>query len=106
MQVAANLAELTSGALFTAINQDEWGEYRTNESVWTGTNPNGSTHAEHCGSWQSTAGDGRGGRANVASGDWTSQDTLECTFQYARLYCLADFVPPLIFRDGFEDLAP
>jgi hypothetical protein len=106
MRVAANLAELTSGALFTAINQTEWGEYRTNESVWTGSNPDGTAHAEHCGSWQSAAGLGRGGRANVASGHWTSQDTTVCTFDFAHLYCLADFVPPLIFRDGFEDLVP
>jgi len=106
MQIAASVAELGSGTLFTAINQTEAGAYITNESVWSGTNPDGTAHAEHCGSWQSAAGSGRGGRANVASGHWTSQDTNTCSFEYARLYCLADFVPPLIFRDGFEDLAP
>jgi hypothetical protein len=68
MQIAASLAELASGTLFTAINQTEAGAYITNESVWSGTNPDGTAHAEHCGSWQSTAGNGRGGRANVASG--------------------------------------
>jgi hypothetical protein len=106
MQIAASVAELASGTLFTAINQTEAGAYITNESVWSGTNPDGTADAEHCGSWQSTAGNGRGGRANAASGHWTSQDTNTCSFEYARLYCLADFVPALIFEDGFEDLVP
>jgi hypothetical protein len=105
-QIAGSMAELTSGVLFTAINQTEFGDYITNESAWTGTNPDGSAHAEHCGSWQSTAGDGRGGRANVASGHWTSQDTIGCTFTFAHLYCLNDFVQVLIFEDGFENLEP
>jgi hypothetical protein len=99
-QIASGIADLTDGALFTSNNQNEFGDYHTNEGAWTGTNADGTAHADHCDSWTSTSANGLGGRVNAVSEDWMSMDNLACSQAISGLHCLSD--ADSIFADGFE----
>jgi hypothetical protein len=105
-QIASGIADLTDGALFTSNHQNEFGDYLTNTSAWTGTDADGTANAEHCGSWLSTSGNGQGGRVNAVSENWTLMDNPACSSTILRLYCLSDADPYFIFADGFESGNP
>jgi len=105
LKIADSKADLLDGELLASINLDDTNHYRGIWAVWTGTNADGTANANHCGNWQSTAGNGRTGRSNTVSAGWTADQSgvsNSCNFMSARLYCLSDFVPELEFEDGFE----
>jgi hypothetical protein len=107
--VAANKAELTSELLFTAITVTETGDYLPPSrffSVWTGTNPDGTSGNGHCDNWHtgSDASQGRRGSSNQANRLWTGgpagNQPWGCDNNSA-LYCLSDLSLD-IFNDRFQ----
>src|ERR1044072_1950499 len=51
VQIASSKADLGDGRLFSTITQDEYGEYRPGEVVWTGTLGDGTSSGETCSDW-------------------------------------------------------
>jgi len=101
-EIASSLADLIDGVLFTSNNLNQFGNHMSNNSAWTGTNADGTAHADHCDSWQSTGGDGREGRVNAVSEGWTSTSSIACTTTFVRLHCLSDVNPDRVYANGFE----
>jgi hypothetical protein len=104
VQIAASKADLVDGRLFSTITQDENGEYRGGEPVWTGTVGNGTASAETCSDWtDGTNGAGRTGTPDVSSSGWTNGAARVCEADPTipiHLYCFSDVV--IDFWDGFE----
>ena len=104
--VALNTEQFASGALFSAFNLTDQGDYLSNTGVWTGTNSGGTANASHCNDWTSSdSGSGRAGRAMWSNSIWTDRDTTACSSALGYLYCLSD-VGPTIYQDGFEAPEP
>ncbi len=102
--LAADLADLTDGFLFSSINVTEQGSYLGNNGVWTGTEDSGLPRPERCSDWtDGTAGaPGADGSANNTEFGWSwSFGSFPCDFDFLRLYCLSD-AETTIFGDGFE----
>lgn len=55
--------------------------------VWTGTQPNGTSHPGHCGGFTSTEGLGTIGFAGGFLATWTVCSTMQSCATAARLYC-------------------
>ncbi len=102
--VAASLADLTDGTLNAPLNVNEFGVYRGNALVWTGTEFLGLGTPDDCDDWTSTAGwSATVGLMNRPDETWTNRITLaDCDSGGAFIYCLADNPDLLLFFDGFE----
>jgi hypothetical protein len=93
--VAANRAELTSGALRAPVLLTESRAIpQSGVYVWTGTSPFGASTSSTCQDW--TAGDatpmvGEVGSAHSAGMEWMAQAwTASCWQQPSALYCIED----------------
>lgn len=104
--LADDLADLTDGTLFTALNLTDDGTYVGVGRVWTGTTAAGQRLDRTCLDW-TNAGMNTGYYGFTGSTDslWT-ETTIDriCPSSIERLYCFADrpFVDPMFFADGFE----
>lgn len=89
--VADDWTQLTSGYLRAPIALDENDEPVFGESVWTGTNEDG-TAAEHCGDWASPEGFATTGATTTslpARGGWTNLfASRRCKSSEGHLYCV------------------
>lgn len=104
VKIADNLADLTDGELFTSINVMETGEYYDSwETVWTGTDQDGTLISGACDDWApgSDATQGRVGRPVDVTPLWTTNFDRDCDTPQ-RLYCFSDAVSTWIFGDDFE----
>ncbi|MDH3258809.1 MAG: hypothetical protein OEM19_05030, partial [Deltaproteobacteria bacterium] len=94
VKVAVNRADLTDGALFTAISQDETGIYWGNWAVWTGTDDAGIKTSDTCDDWTdgTIVFNGSYGRSSLAETLWSgSGPNLSCdSSTFVRLYCFED----------------
>jgi hypothetical protein len=98
VKVADNKADLTDGALFTAISQDETGIYYGNWGVWTGTEDTGIKTTDTCNDWTNgtNAFFGDNGSASFAGssnpGDgWSRRASGDpCDQSIRRLFCFED----------------
>jgi nitroreductase len=105
VQIASSKADLGDGRLFSTITQDEYGEYRPGEVVWTGTLGDGTSSGETCSDWTNgtAASTGRSGTSSVSLSSWTNGVERDCVDDDAvprHLYCFSDVV--IDFWDGFE----
>lgn len=108
--LADDLADLTDGTLFTALNLTDDGTYVGVGRVWTGTTAAGLRLDRTCLDW-TDAGMNTGyyGLVGASSAIWTDTTVDRiCPSSIERLYCFADrpFVDPAIFSDGFESGDP
>lgn len=104
--LAASIAELTSGRLFTGLAFDEGGNVITSaESAWTGSFANGTASTLNCQNWSSAVASASGtdGLVGRAGSNWSFFAGRACNTE-RRLYCLSDAPPPVeeIFLDRFE----
>jgi len=90
IKVAGDKADLTDGTLFTAISQDEMGNY-TLGPAWTGTNLNGTKTTNTCNSWTDGTGGFQGqiGLSDIAIQYWTNNTSTVCSSSFS-LYCFED----------------
>jgi hypothetical protein len=93
VKVADNKADLTDGALFTAISQDETGIYFGNRAIWTGTEDTGIKTTDECNDWTDGTNvfNGSFGTSSFAGNDWSGNSNfLSCDSTFVRLYCFED----------------
>ena len=93
VKVAASLADLTDGTLFTTINLTETGQYLTAYGVWTGTVGAGLKDTQTCGDWTNgtTGALGMVGMACFGNSMWTQYtNTWTCEGTNYHMYCLED----------------
>ena len=101
--VAANGAELISSFRNTGIAVTELGGYLVNNSVWTGTDNDGTPEPDHCNNWQDSGVnfDGTVGVAQASASNWSGSFARSCD-RNSLLYCIEDVGPDVLFLDGFE----
>lgn len=93
IKVADNWDDLTDGSLDFPIKYDEYGNSvgSNNNSVWTGTFANGSTHGGiNCDNWRSDYGYGLFGNASSASEEWAYGGPFQnmmCSY-HNHIYCI------------------
>ena len=89
--VAANKADLLDGSLFTSINVDETGAFRSGDIVWSGTTDSGTKSLLTCNDWtDGTSGTGASGSANDAGSGWSDDRTDACNASARWLRCFED----------------
>lgn len=103
--VANNVAILVSGTPSNSLHVCEDGTYVNDlqDTVWTGTHPDGIADGQVCLNWTDSGGVeyGRAGLANIGrAGDWTDTNGYHCE-NSLRLYCFANVIT--LFWDGFEN---
>jgi hypothetical protein len=87
--LANDWAQLTSGALAHAIDEDEDARHVGADFVWTGTTTSAQRATATCTGWtiNGTANTGTVGRTNAADSTWTNSGTVGCGEGH-RLYCI------------------
>jgi len=93
VKVADNKTDLIDGVLFTAITQDETGNYLSFRGVWTGTDQSGMKDPNNfCNDWtDGTNGfNGRNGIESFTTSGWTLWNISSCDFSFLNLYCFED----------------
>jgi len=83
--IADNFADLLSGSLNAALNKTASGA-TYNNPIYTGTKTDGTPAIANCLSWADTIGNGRVGRSNFSTNQWTDSSDNACTNSY-RIYC-------------------
>ena len=87
--VAGGWGDLTDGTLNAPIMHDENGDDRSNSSVWTGTEANGSGASTNCQNWTSASAavNGTDGVSDQVNDGWTNRaGEFDCA-AFRRLYC-------------------
>ena len=98
---ADDIADLVSGRPFTSLTVSELGDY-LHVAVFTGTNSNGTAHADNCSNWDSSAGQAAFGFSSAAWSWWSHASSRDCTNEYP-IYCLQDSTNEVLFWSTFED---
>ena len=101
VRVAASIADMVDGFLDAPIQMTATGAELDRDSVWTGSNPDGTDSGSNCGDWISTSGFGAIGMTSAAEERWSENFiNMGCAADLARLYCLAD--NDSLHLDGFD----
>lgn len=91
-KVADSKADLSDGAIFTSINQNESGNYMIYQ-VWTGTIGAGTKAGNTCGDWTDNSPGVQGSTGSMQgalkSGLWTASGDAACN-TLGSLYCFED----------------
>lgn len=98
---ADDIADLVSGRPFTSLTVSELGGY-SHIAAFTGTNSDGTAHADNCSNWDSTTGQAAFGFSSAAWSWWTHASSRNCTNEYA-IYCLQDSTNEVLFWSTLED---
>ena len=103
VKIADNMADLTSGDLWTSVSIDENGVYWHNHRGWTGTTSAGVDSGFNCVNWTDGSDnfDGTESYINAADDRWTDSFHRDCDSWWYHLYCFSE-VPTYIFMDEFE----
>jgi hypothetical protein len=88
--IAQDAASLWDGDLDKPILYDENSDVHE-VFVWTGTNPDGSSHDDHCDDWDGENNSrGRLAYSEVDTAQWISADWTWCASFQASIYCLRE----------------
>jgi hypothetical protein len=103
--VAQSKSELASGELFAPLNVNPLGNYQGNQTVWTGTNPQGMGTSSNCGGWSGAAANLSGdiGITDRSSSRWTSGFGPQTCDRNGVLYCFEDAAPSVAGCVGDDD---
>lgn len=86
-KVANDWADLTKGTLQAGIGLNEDGAQPGGSTrVWTGTNSNGTSSNNNCGSWKDNQQDGQRGNLGANGGSWSDSSNDRCA-NGGHLYC-------------------
>lgn len=102
VRVAASISEMVDGILDAPIQMTAAGAELDRDSVWTGSNADGTSSGSNCGDWGATAGSGEIGMTSAADMRWSESVLFDmgCAADLPRLYCLAD--NDSLYLDGFD----
>lgn len=90
--LATNANDLWDGSLLDLV-RDEFGTVSFN-TVWTGTDIDGTSEGSWCSSWQNSGGAGYIGRASEEGNRWIKDGISQCNL-LRSLYCISNQSPPL-----------